>query len=128
MRVVKVTEVEAALEPAAFEDRQGVVHEGAVASYLQYRKVLRLVGTIDKLSTDEQIQQTQREILGELGFNEAGIEAGLKLTMVAFFAVVEDFFQKNRQRRADAGGEGEEDEQISASPTPGPGSTPGAND
>lgn len=125
MRVVKVTEIEAGMEPVAFEDRQGRVHTGQVISYLQYRKVLRLTGGIDKLATEEAVEAAQREILTTLGFDEAGVAAGLGLTMRTFFAVVEDFFDKNRRRRADAG---EETTPTPATPTPGPGSTPAASD
>jgi hypothetical protein len=119
MRTVDTGEIIAGLERVAFKDPDGVVHTGNVASYAQYRDALAIIGEMQRTERSKVVAE-QREVLTILGFDEAGITAALKLPMIAFFAVVEDFFQKNR-RPADAG---ETPAEPSASPTPGSDSPP----
>jgi hypothetical protein len=96
MHVVKASAIVAALEPAAFEDLAGQTHQGGIVSHLQYRQILEQLGKLGPDVPSQEIEASIREILNLLGFDAAGIAAGLALPTKAFFAVVDDFFEKYR--------------------------------
>jgi hypothetical protein len=125
MHVVKASEVMAGMEPVAFEDLQGTTHQGGVVSYTQHRRVLDLLTELRGVAAAE-VKKKQTEILQLLGFDEAGVGAGLALPGPVFFAVVEDFFVKNRAQRAE-GAVDEQDEETDPAQTPGSSSPPRAD-
>lgn len=124
MHVVKASEVMAGMEPVAFEDLKGTTHQGGVVSYVQHRRVLDLLTELRGVEAAE-VGKKQTEILQLIGFDQAGVAAGLALPGPVFFAVVEDFFEKNRAQRAD--GAVDQDEETEPAPTPGSDSPPRAD-